>query len=156
MPVIQSFSSIESVRLLWWRQCSRYLFSKPNAPTFQNVDVIFTVIHEATDQTVITENDGCHLGDVLVTLVLSDVASVIHQAGNQVTFSNWFISTLFDLLKGKWLFYTIILFSYQTTFTKERMIFSCFFFRGRKRKTLRNACVLKKIVCHAYSDRCTF
>lgn len=82
-------------------KCSRYLFSKTDTATFQNVDIIFAVIHEATNQTVITENDSCHFGNVLVTLIFSYVASVIHQAGNHVTFTNWFFSTFFNLLKKK-------------------------------------------------------
>lgn len=135
MPVIQSCSFIKFVRSFGEAsEVERYLFSKANAPAFQNVDVIFAVIHEATDEPVVTENDGCHLGDVLVALVLGDVATVIHQAGNQVPFSKWLISALFDLLKGKWLFYESILFSYQTTFMKERMIPSCFFLKERKGK----------------------
>lgn len=151
MPGIQNFSFVKFIGPLWWSQYkqSRYLFSKPNAATFQNVDIIFAVIHEATDQTVITENDGCHLGDILVTLIFSDVASVIHQAGDQVTFPNRFISTFFNLLQRKWLFYTSVLF-YQTTFYKrECLLFSYWFpiyIWEKKRKALRNTFIIKKIV----------
>lgn len=56
-----------------------YLFSRSNAATFEEIDVSFAVIHEATDQTIITEDNGCHFSDVLMALVLSDVASMIHQ-----------------------------------------------------------------------------
>lgn len=58
---------------------SEYLFSRSNAATFQEIDVSLAVIHEATDQPIITEDNGCHFSDVLMTLVLGDVASVIHQ-----------------------------------------------------------------------------
>lgn len=80
---------------------SRYLFSRSNAATFQEIDVSFAVVHEATDQAVITEDNGCHFSDVLMALVLSDVASVIHQTWHQEPFTNWFICTLLYLLKKK-------------------------------------------------------
>lgn len=101
-PQVQVFSHVRKGFHLHWRsKCSRYLFTKTDTATFQNVDIIFAVIHEATNQTVITENDSCHFGNVLVTLIFSYVASVIHQAGNHVTFTNWFFSTFFNLLKKK-------------------------------------------------------
>lgn len=63
---------------------SSYLVSHVDAATVQDVDVLFTFVHEATDQPVVAEDDAGHLGDVLVALVLADVATVIHQAGHQV------------------------------------------------------------------------
>lgn len=58
--------------------------SDVDAAAAQAVDVFFTFVHEAADQSVVAEDDAGHLGDVLVTLVLADVATVIHQAGHQV------------------------------------------------------------------------
>lgn len=55
-----------------------------DAATVQVVDVLLTFVHEAADQPVVAEDDAGHLGDVLVALVLADVAAVIHQAGHQV------------------------------------------------------------------------
>lgn len=78
---------------------SGYLFSGSNAATFQEIDVSLAVVHEATDQPIIAEDNGCHFSDVLMALVLSDVASVIHQTRHQEAFTNGFICTLLDLLK---------------------------------------------------------
>ena len=63
------------------RVCA-HLVSHIDAAAAQAVDVFFTFVHEATDQSVVAEDDAGHLGDVLVTLVLADVATVIHQAGH--------------------------------------------------------------------------
>lgn len=49
-----------------------------DAAAAQVVDVFFTFVHEAADQSVVTEDDAGHFGDVLVALVLADVATVIH------------------------------------------------------------------------------
>jgi len=78
---------------------SGYLFPGSDAAAFQEVDVSLAVVHEAADQPVIAEDNGCHLGDVLMALVLRDVASVIHQTRHQEAFANWFICTLLDLIK---------------------------------------------------------
>lgn len=67
------------------------------ASTVQVVDVVFTFVHEATDQPIVTEDDASHLCDVLVTLVLADVATVIHQAGHQVAFPPLLLITLLYL-----------------------------------------------------------
>lgn len=61
-----------------------HLVSNVDAAAVQVVDVFFTFVHEAADQPVVAEDDAGHLGDVLVALVLADVATVIHQTGHQV------------------------------------------------------------------------
>lgn len=76
---------------------SPHLLSGADAATFQRVDVIATLVHEAADQPVVAENDGGHLGDVLVALVVGDVATVIYKAGNQVTFPQLLRGTFFNL-----------------------------------------------------------
>lgn len=55
-----------------------HLVSYVDAAAAQVVDVFFTFVHEAADQSVVTEDDAGHFGDVLVALVLADVATVIH------------------------------------------------------------------------------
>lgn len=55
-----------------------------DAATAQRVDVVLAFVHEATDKSIVAEDDAGHLGDVLVALVLADVTPVIHQAGHQV------------------------------------------------------------------------
>lgn len=74
-----------------------YLGSYVDAATVQVVDVFFTFVHEATDQSVVTEDDTGHLGDVLVALVLADVATVIHQAGDEVAPPTLLLVTLLYL-----------------------------------------------------------
>ena len=82
---------------MWWRLYTHththththarslsHLVSHVDAAAVQAVDVFFTFVHEAADQPVVAEDDAGHLGDVLVALVLADVAAVIHQAGHQV------------------------------------------------------------------------
>lgn len=71
--------------------------SNIDASTAQAVDVFFTLVHEATDQPVVTEDYTGHLGDVLVTLVLADVATVINQAGHQVAPAPLLLVTLLEL-----------------------------------------------------------
>ena len=68
--------------------------SHVDAAAVQDVDVVFTFVHEATDETKVAEDDTGHLGDVLVTLVLADVATVIHQAGHQVAPPSLLLVTL--------------------------------------------------------------
>lgn len=68
-----------------------------DAAAAQVIDVLFTFVHEATDQSVVAEDDAGHFGDVLVTLVLADVATVIHQAGHQVAPSPLLLVTLLYL-----------------------------------------------------------
>lgn len=76
---------------------SPHLLSGADAATFQRVDVIATLVHEAADQPVVAENNGGHLGDVLVALVVGDVATVIYEAGNQEAFPQLLRSTFFNL-----------------------------------------------------------
>lgn len=76
---------------------SSHLLAGGYAATVQAVDVLATIAHEATDEAVVAEHDAGHLGDVLVTLVLRDVAAVIHQAGNQVALSSLLRRTFFYL-----------------------------------------------------------
>lgn len=63
---------------------SPHLVPGADAAAVQSVDVVAALVHEATDKPVVAEHDGRHLGDVLVALVVADVAAVIHQAGHQV------------------------------------------------------------------------
>lgn len=78
---------------------THYLFSEPNTSTLQDINVVPAVFHKTTDQAIVTENYGCHFGDVLVTLVFRDVSSVIHQAGQHITIPKRFICALSDLLR---------------------------------------------------------
>lgn len=78
-----------------------HLLSSADAATVQDVDVVTTLVHEAADEAVVAEDDAGHLGDVLVTLVLADVATVIHQAGDQVALPSLLHSTLFNLGRKK-------------------------------------------------------
>jgi hypothetical protein len=93
---------------------SSHLLAGRYAATVQAVDVLATIVHEATDEAVVAEHDAGHLGDVLVALVLRDVAAVIHQAGNQVALSSLLCRTFFYLngRRGKWLAYVTIYLSY--------------------------------------------
>lgn len=76
---------------------SSHLLSGTDAATVQGVDVITTIVHEAADQPVVAEDDAGHLGDVLLALVVADVAAVIHQAGHQVALPQLLRSTFFNL-----------------------------------------------------------
>lgn len=68
-----------------------------DAPTVQAVDVLLTLVREATDESVVTENDASHLSHILVTLIIADVATVIHQAGHQVAPSPLLLIALLNL-----------------------------------------------------------
>ena len=72
-----------------------------DAAAEQGVDVVATVVHEAADELVVAEDDAGHLGHVLPALVLADVATVIHQAGNEVALPQLLPSTFFDLHTGQ-------------------------------------------------------
>lgn len=78
-----------------------HLLSSDDVPTLQGVDVIMTLLHEATDQSVVAEDDAGHLGDVLVALVVADVATMFHQTGHQVAFSQLLRSTFFNLSRDR-------------------------------------------------------
>lgn len=80
---------------------SAYLLSGTYAATVQCVDVIPTLVHEATDQPEVAEDNGGHLSNVLVTLIIRDVATVIHQTGHQVAFAELLCRTFFNLSKEK-------------------------------------------------------
>ena len=56
-----------------------HLVSHVDTAAAQAVNIFFAFVHEAADQSVVTEDDTGHLGDVLVALVLADVVAVIHQ-----------------------------------------------------------------------------
>lgn len=75
--------------------------SDVDAAAAQAVDVLFAFVHEAADQLVVAEDDAGHLGDVLVALVLADVATVIHQAGHQVAPAPLLVITLLYLQAGR-------------------------------------------------------
>lgn len=68
-----------------------------DAAAVQAVDVVSAFVHEAADQPVVAEDDAGHLGDVLVTLALADVATVIHEAGHQVAPPSLHLVTLLYL-----------------------------------------------------------
>lgn len=68
-----------------------------DAATAQRVDVVFALVHEAADESVVAEDNAGHLGDVLVALVLADVAAMVHQAGDQVAPPPLFLIALLDL-----------------------------------------------------------
>lgn len=74
-----------------------HFFSSDDASTVQGIDVLSALVHEATYEAVVTEDDTGHLCDVLMALVLSDVATVIHQAGHQIAFTSLLICTFFNL-----------------------------------------------------------
>lgn len=79
-----------------WLQFS-HLVSSADATTAQGIDIITAVVHEATDQSVVAEDDTGHLGDVLLALVVTDVAAVIHQARHQVALPQFLSRTFFNL-----------------------------------------------------------
>ncbi len=74
-----------------------HLVSYVDAAAVQVVDVFFAFVHEAADQSVVAEDDTGHLGDVLVALVLANVAAVIYQAGHQVAPPSLLLIALFYL-----------------------------------------------------------
>ena len=74
-----------------------YLLSYIDTAAVHGVDVLFALVHEATDEAVVTEDDAGHLSDVLVALVLADVGPVIHQAGHQEPLPPLLLVALFDL-----------------------------------------------------------
>lgn len=77
------------------------LLPSVDAATEESVDVFTAVVHEATDEPVIAEDDAGHLGNVLPALVVTDVATVIHQAGHEVTLPQLLSSTFFNLHMGQ-------------------------------------------------------
>lgn len=77
------------------------LLPSVDAATEECVDVFTAVVHEATDEPVIAEDDAGHLGNVLPALVVTDVATVIHQAGHEVTLPHLLSSTFFNLHIGQ-------------------------------------------------------
>lgn len=74
-----------------------HLLSGADAAAVQIVDVAAALLHEAADQPEVAEDDGGHLGDVLVALVVADVATMIHQAGHQVALPRLLRCTFFNL-----------------------------------------------------------
>lgn len=77
------------------------LLPSVDAATEQSVDVFTAVVHEATDEPVITEDDAGHLGNVLPAFVVTDIATVIHQARHEVTLPQLLGSTFFNLHMGQ-------------------------------------------------------
>lgn len=71
-----------------------------DAAAAQVIYILSAFIHEATDQSVVAENNAGDLGDVLVALILADVASMIHEAGHQIASPSFLLITLL-YLKGK-------------------------------------------------------
>lgn len=65
----------------------------------QCVDVVVTFVHEAADEPVIAEDDGGHLSDVLIAVVLTDVATVIYQTGHKVALPLLLLGTFLNLDK---------------------------------------------------------
>lgn len=68
-----------------------------DAAAAQRVDVVFALVHEAADEPVVAEDDASHLGDVLVALVLADIAAMVHQARDQVAAPPLLLLALLDL-----------------------------------------------------------
>ena len=83
----------------WIHRCGdkAHLLSSADAATVQRVDVLAAFVHEAADEPEVAEDYGGHLGDVLVALPLTDVATVIHQAGHQVALALLLLCAFFDL-----------------------------------------------------------
>lgn len=75
----------------------QYLFTRPDAATFELVDVTLAAVHEATNQLVITEDDSCHFAYELTTLVFSYICTMLNQAGNYIAFSWLLLSTVLYL-----------------------------------------------------------
>lgn len=63
----------------------------------QSVDVFLTFVQEAANQPIVTVDDAGHLGDELVALVVGDVTTVIHQAGDEVALPPLLYSAFFNL-----------------------------------------------------------
>lgn len=78
-----------------------HLLPCADAAAAERIDVITAVVHEATDEPVVAEDNACHLGDVLFALVFADVATVIHQAGHDVALPQLLCSTFFNLNTAK-------------------------------------------------------
>lgn len=97
---LRQAESISSKRRHFVQSCVYYLLSGYDAATVQHVYVLPTFVHEATDESVVAEDDGGHFGDVLVALIVSDVTAVIHQTGHQVTFPKFLCCTFFNLGKS--------------------------------------------------------
>lgn len=76
-----------------------HLLPCADAAAAQRVDVVAAAVHEATDEAVVAEDDAGHLCDVLLAVVVADVAAVVHQAGHQVALAQLLGSTLFNLAK---------------------------------------------------------
>lgn len=55
-----------------------HLLSHADAAAAQRVDVVTAAVHEAADEPVVAEDDGGHLGDVLLAVVVADVPAVVH------------------------------------------------------------------------------
>lgn len=87
-------------RSSWYRPAA-HLLSSDDVPTLQGVDVFKTLVREATDHSVVAEDDAGHLGDVLVALVVADVATMFHQTGHQVAFPQLLRSTFFNLSRDR-------------------------------------------------------
>lgn len=77
------------------------LLPSVDAATEESVDVFTAVVHEATDEPVIAKDDAGHLGNILPALVVTDIATVIHQAGHEVTLPQLLSSTFFNLQMGQ-------------------------------------------------------
>lgn len=74
-----------------------HLLSRADAAAVQRVDVVMAAVHEAADEPVVAEDDGGHLGDVLLAVVVADVPTVVHQAGHQVALAQLLGGTFFNL-----------------------------------------------------------
>lgn len=62
--------------------CFAHLLTSVNTPTMQCVDVVLAAVHKATNEPVVTKDDGGHLCDVLIALVFSYVGAMIYQTGH--------------------------------------------------------------------------
>lgn len=77
-----------------------HLLPHADAAAVQRVDVLAAAVREAADEAEVAEDDAGHLGDVLLAVVVADVAAVVHQAGHQVALAQLLGSAFFNLAIG--------------------------------------------------------
>lgn len=97
---IPNLSAVVEGFLFWFFfiNCAvSHLLSHADAAAAQRIDVVMAAVHEAADEPVVTEDDGGHLGDVLLAVVVADVPTVVHQAGHQVALAQLLGGTFFNL-----------------------------------------------------------
>lgn len=86
-------------RVVCSSSAASHLLAGADAAAAQRVDVVAAAVHEAADEAEVAEDDAGHLGDVLLAVVVADVAAVVHQAGHQVALAQLLGGALFNLAK---------------------------------------------------------